>query len=1089
MSRIRSTLDALRDKRIAAVLFTPEYRTLLAEATTVIRSGCASTPNEASTAAVFELELYSHIRDTLGLRFVPEKEVVLNGVRHTARGRLDARVGALVVEYKHHTALATTKQQDKATQQLREYLETLERQDPDTEFVGVLTDGVKCAFIQYRDHDWNAETVRELTPSDLDAIVRVVIQLDSPALNARNLVKDFDAHDPRGITMELFGSLDDYITGKSDPRTEMLFLEWQELFRLAHEDKSKQRAIIERRTALEGVAGRELATPDEQYRVLFSLQTTYAIIVKAIAFKVVSNLHSPGSVPGFESALAAGDATVRLQMESLEDGGLFRQFGIGNLLEGDFFSWYSSKAVWNAQLSGAVRRVLGAVTRYEDITVLRTGLGVEDLFRDLYENIMPAKVRHSLGEYYTPMWLADHVVETALSKTKAVGWRGLDPCCGSGTFLRVMISRVLSEVSASTPAEQLNAVTSRVVGIDLNPLAALTARVNYFTSVAHLLDGKSTLDIPVYLGDSADVPAETDVGSAVCVTYTIQTLREDIDVVLPLSAMEDQARFSTAMTELETDIKTLDTQAVYERLYQLIEGEDRIPEVTDAVKGMATQLVSLEKQGWNGIWARIITNFLTTANLGRFDVIVGNPPWVDWKNLPSAYRERIKEVCATKRLFSGDRLTGGINLNICALIADVAADRWLATDGAMALLMPKSLVFQQTYEGFRQLPLEGGGRLYFESFVDWSAAGKIFGSSGEKCLTFVVTSKVQDYAAGVPCTRYTRNKGAVVRPDSTQFSAVAAQFSVQDGLLGQCRADSTGFTYAATNAELGLFARVAGDCEYTGREGVEFYPQELMLLVPQKVTPPASGTMWFENFQNPKSKHRVPKKRLLLETKYLRPLIKGVDIEPFFVNPSAFVVPFPYDRGARTPISMRRLADESPLLRKYFVDHKSVFDIQTDYNDRIVGDSSAEFYALARVGAYSYAQHYVCFRDNTAWGAAVVGPTRTPWGETMVPAFQNHAVSISESRTGRFITEDEAHYICAILNAPVVGRFLLNSSDHRTFKIRPPVAVVEYDAGNPVHARLSQLSRLAHERTASGKSIQEILSQIEDQFQLLLSIA
>ena len=66
---------------------------------------------------------------------------------------------------------------------------------------------------------------------------------------------------------------------------------------------------------------------------------------------------------------------------------------------------------------------------------------------------------------------------------------------------------------------------------------------------------------------------------------------------------------------------------------------------------LSKSLVELEEKEWNGIWARILSNYLTTANMGKFDIIVGNPPWVDWKSLPSGYRERIKSLCISRKLF------------------------------------------------------------------------------------------------------------------------------------------------------------------------------------------------------------------------------------------------------------------------------------------------------------------------------------------------------------------------------------------------------------------------------------------------------
>jgi len=69
--------------------------------------------------------------------------------------------------------------------------------------------------------------------------------------------------------------------------------------------------------------------------------------------------------------------------------------------------------------------------------------------------LCPKKIRHDLGEYYTPDWLAELVlnevgwtVETfeKIAQEKGVlaplDLRLLDPACGSGTFLVLAISRL-----------------------------------------------------------------------------------------------------------------------------------------------------------------------------------------------------------------------------------------------------------------------------------------------------------------------------------------------------------------------------------------------------------------------------------------------------------------------------------------------------------------------------------------------------------------------------------------------------------------------------------------------------------------------
>jgi len=197
-------------------------------------------------------------------------------------------------------------------------------------------------------------------------------------------------------------------------------------------------------------------------------------------------------------------------------------------------------------------------------------------------------------------------------------------------------------------------------------------------------------------------------------------------------------------------------------------------------------------------------------------------------------------------------------------------------------------------------------------------------------------------------------------------------------------------------------------------------------------------------------------------------------------------VPFPYDeRDTRLPITFIELTKRAPRLAAFYQKYKDLILAQTQYNERIIG-KSGEFYALARVGAYSFADYYVAFRDNTKWGAAVVTPIKTTWGGTKRPQFQNHAVSICEDGEGNYISLDEAHYICGIMNTTVAYEYVHNSSDSRSYPIRPRIYIPKFDAQNPIHKRICDLSKIAHESYNDRETITAIVSQLND---LYLSLA
>ena len=97
-------------------------------------------------------------------------------------------------------------------------------------------------------------------------------------------------------------------------------------------------------------------------------------------------------------------------------------------------------------------------------------------------------------------------------------------------------------------------------------------------------------------------------------------------------------------------------------------------------------------------------------------------------------------------------------------------------------------------------------------------------------------------------------------------------------------------------------------------------------------------------------------------------------------------------------------------------------------------------------------------------------PEKQDIGET-VPILLDHACSISQDLNNNFITEDEAHYICAILNSEIVTSYIKGSSDTRSYKTDLPIKLNKYDKNNKFHRRLADLSKLAHKKVKEGKDI------------------
>ncbi|MBR0238981.1 MAG: N-6 DNA methylase [Thermoguttaceae bacterium] len=108
-----------------------------------------------------------------------------------------------------------------------------------------------------------------------------------------------------------------------------------------------------------------------------------------------------------------------------------------------------------------------------------------DLFRETYNRIFPRAVRHALGEYYTPPWLADRILDSVsycLNGFESL----LDPCCGSGVFLLQGLKRILRRTSQEGKAVTAPLIVQNLIGRDVNPVSVFACKANLRINVYRL---------------------------------------------------------------------------------------------------------------------------------------------------------------------------------------------------------------------------------------------------------------------------------------------------------------------------------------------------------------------------------------------------------------------------------------------------------------------------------------------------------------------------------------------------------------------------------------------------------------------------
>jgi len=836
----------------------------------------------------------------------------------------------------------------------------------------------------------------------------------------------------------------------------------------------------------------EIVNNAMEYKALYALQTTYSIIVKLIAVKTLSYLIYEKEMVFFENlATLYSSDNLRRLLSNIEDGYNVSLMNVKNLIEGDFFTWYCSQEQWNKDISEAIYNVINNLEQYASISY-SNGEGTVDIFRELYMEIMPNAVRHSLGEYYTPAWLADNVVDNALDNVED-GWVAVDPCCGSGVFVTRLLSKIipsedkLLDLSEDEKVHLLNNVLQRVKGVDINPISVLTARVNYFISILPLLKSiadRTSVQIPIYLGDSANPVNFVELGGVKCNTSTIMVRDGDIiEICLPNSFVSSKD-FYDNMHKIQLASKMKNVEILVNKFKEYIQEDDINEEVLSKIQELCAHVIAVDSSGNAVNWLRIITNYLSVTNISGVTLLVGNPPWVKWEHLPQKYAEKIKKQCVKKHLFSGQSYMGAIQLNICALIADMTVSHWLTQDGILAFLMPKTMLTQDSYAGFRNfyIDYDSNERMYLYKIDDWTKSGDPFIYTTEKFATYYYSRKVVDYKKGVPVSYIKKERGIPIDLINAKeaYSEVAKYFDKTEGLAVQLGEDRTGFTLLSNVGASDPILDVVGRCDYKARTGVEFTPSEVYWLKYNESLSSRTNNI-FENIKLSKAVHKAVTNSVpfSIETRYVYPLVLGPSIDKYSLNYKKEYCVFPYymENGECLLADVERLCEESPALLEYLLKNNEVIDSQSERSKNIKrGDAP---YALSKVGTYTFSNVTVAFRDNTCMSAVVLKPVETLWGEVKQYICAKHAPFITVDKNNNYITEDEGYYIAAILNTKVVERYFKCTYSGRSYSIKNMnIYMPKYDAAKEEHVMLVQLSKEAH-NASDEYELEKIMSKIE----------
>jgi len=1038
------------------------------------------------------------ILEPLGIKEVGKYEYTL-----VSGARVDALYGHVIVEYKAPGKLSSESDIRRAKEQVIRYVtQEAGSRSEWPRYLGVIVSD-RIAFVRYdhRTDTWVLRGPYEIRREVVVKLVEALRGLRRKPLDVDQLLRDFGPGSQ--LTVRLVRALYSKVVGLEEgSRARLLFSDWARLFRQAtgyRPEELEELPELAREYGIQGAVDYDA--------LIFSIHTYYALLLKLIAAEIVY-LYGGGRF--YSSYIAKLDDAyskrglegLREALQDLESGGVFKRLmNIENFLEGDYFSWYLD--VLDEDLADLVAELARRLADYEVATPQLEPEFARDLLKRLYQNLVPSDLRHRLGEYYTPDWLANYLLdEVGLSledllkmgeedSLKPLELRVLDPACGSGTFLVLYISRLRRYAEEHFLQDTLvSYVLENVVGFDLNPLAVLTARTNYLMAIADLLTyAAGPIEIPVYLADSIMIEKKpTLVGS----TYTLKTSAGEFEV--PVSVVE-KGLLTSILAEvvrcLESRYSVEDFKKRLEVAYKLSPGE------LNYLAELYRRLLKLEEEGKNRVWVAIIRNAFAPILKGRFDYVVGNPPWVNWENLPDVYREASRPLW---NLYGMSKVisTGGFKKDLAMLFLARCFDLYLKEGGKLGFLMPFTVFKTQAGAGFRGF-LARKTRVHvvhdmvtlrpFEGAVNRTSAivieklcevdlEKIQDSAKKKACVEALNKAFEDNVMGIKHIIWVNPSGKPISTDRP-LEEVLKETTRHEALMipPEPRKPESPWMQMTPRAVEAVRKLLTGPQYYEAHEGVNVALNQVYYVEVKGRKP--DGKLIITNPPEPGQKKRVKQVEAVVEPDLVYPLIRGRDIKRWYAEFRNRYVIVPHDPKTGQPIKPEDMKTLFPDAFRYLslfkeeLKHRSIKPFLSLRerirkaklpSDRIMAEIELDkwFYRVDNIGAYTFAPYKVVWKRI----AGGITGKAVSFACTVVEPIESRPV-IPDDSTILVIASspEEAYYIAGFLNSTIARATIASY----TYELRQEthildtIKVPKYDAQNEIHRKIAKLSRRAHE--------------------------
>ena len=692
--------------------------------------------------------------------------------------------------------------------------------------------------------------------------------------------------------------------------------------------------------------------PPELPRLLQSIQTFYSVLIKLIAWNTLR------------------DASLEPPLTELLSGRAFVNRGIRNFCGDDWYIWLLD--VWDPALEAQCEELWACLGSFD--TCPEGSTHSPDSLSRIYETVVPPALRHALGEYYTPGWLAERTLQNAVSASgqRAGELRFLDPACGSGVFLIQALRLIRADTSKSPP------LSDQVAGFDLHPLAVLTAKANYLAAVARQPLPEAGLFLPIYRYDALNVPIFQEN------TLVIDTGCGPVYSV-PLSLCRQAV-------EIQPDPEEFLSMPEASRLFAPLPPAGR------------------------RLLAGILLDRIFAFFHQRADIVMGNPPWVNWEYLSPRYRAGSQHLWGEYGLLQvkGPRL-GFSKEDVSTLFTCAALDRFLVPGGHLSFILRQATFRSaQNGAGFRRFHLDSPD-LDFR-VLEVEDLGRIRPFDGICTpVALVLIQRDARHVFPVPYRHWQAKPGfrRAVRSLDATISSVLPFVRMENMTAAPAHREDPGSVWvSAPNGLAPVLDALLGSNPYQARTGV--FTGGANAVYQLQILERAGSALRIVNLAE-KARRKAPAVTTQLEPTCVYPLIQGSDLSRWSVRSRAWLL-CPHTAGTKIyPLAEADLRQDLPLTYAYLTRFRDILEARKGFAGWERAIQEHYFYALLRVGPYTFSRYKVAWRYIArSFITAVIAPMQDLYLGEVLPLPNEKVIYVGTN------CREEAYYLCGILSsAPV----------------------------------------------------------------------